>query len=151
MPRSRGHALIALAATITAVVPFLTDWNDTHVFNPQWLPHARFHTATSIGMAAILSPVALWLLWRRPNDPAAVTAAALIPIAYWAPFFAAAGVRGAGIEDPGRRLPRIAGIPTNLLGAGATTLTASLGWYLDRRARPIASRPGDSGAAAPTR
>ena len=137
MPRSSGRALIALAATVTAVVPFLTDWNDTHVFNPQWLPHARFHTVTSLGMAAILSPVALWLLWHRPDDPAAVTVAALIPLAYWAPFFAAAGVHGAAIEDPGRRLPRIGGIPTNLLGAGVTTLTAGLGWYLDRRARSL--------------
>jgi hypothetical protein len=135
MPLALGRALIALAAAITAVVPVLTDWNETHVFNPRWPPHARFHMATSLGMATILSPVALWLLWRRPHDPAAVTVAALIPIAYWAPFFPAAGLRGAGLEDPGVRLPRLAGLPTNVLGAGATTLSAGLGWYLDRRAR----------------
>jgi hypothetical protein len=35
----------------------------------------------------------------------------------------------------GVRLPRLAGLPTNVLGAGATTLSAGLGWYLDRRAR----------------
>ena len=39
------------------------------------------------------------------------------------------------VEDPGRRLRRIAGVPSNLLGAGATTLAAGLGWYLDRRLR----------------
>jgi hypothetical protein len=135
MQRSSGRLLIALAATLTAVVPILTDWNATHVFNPQWSPHARFHTVTSIGMAVALSPVALWLLWRRSADPAAVTVAALIPMAYWVPFFVAPRVPGAAIEDPGRRLTRVAGIPSNLLGAGATTLTAGIGWYLDRQAR----------------
>lgn len=113
MPRALGHALIALAAAITAVVPVLTDWNETHVFNPHWLPHVRFHMATALGMATILSPVALWLLWRWPHDPAAVTVAALIPITYGAPFFPAAGLRGASIEDPGVRLPRLAGPPAH--------------------------------------
>ena len=81
MHRSRGQLLIALATTLTAVVPIRTDWNATHVFNPQWSPHARFHTVTSIGMAVALSPVALWLLWRRsPDQDAAVTVAAAIPI-----------------------------------------------------------------------
>jgi hypothetical protein len=61
--------------------------------------------------------------------------AALIPITYWGPFFVAALVPGTAIEDPGHRLRRIAGVPSNLLGAGATTLTAALGWYLDRRLR----------------
>ena len=51
------------------------------------------------------------------------------------PFFVAALVPGTAIEDPGRQLRRIAGVPSNLLGAGATTLTAGLGWYLDRRLR----------------
>jgi len=141
MQRYRGRLLISLATLLTGVVPWLTDWNDTHVFNPQWPPHARFHGAVSIALSTALSPVALWLLWRRSADPAAAaTVAALIPAAYWGPFFAAALLPGAGIEDPGRRLRRIAGVPSNLLGAGATTLTAGLGWYLDRRARAARSR-----------
>jgi hypothetical protein len=78
--------------------------------------------------------MALWLLWRRSADrDAATTMAAMIPIAYWGPFFPATLVPGTALEDPGHRLPRIAGIPTNVLGAGATVLTAALGWFLARR------------------
>ena len=59
MPRNIGKMLISLAAIITAVVPFLADWNDSHLFSPQWSPHARFHGAVSLGMTTILSSVAL--------------------------------------------------------------------------------------------
>src|SRR6266568_8633235 len=90
MRRNIGKMLISLAAIITAVVPFLADWNDSHLFSKQWSPHARFHGVVSLGMTSLLSSVALWLLWRRsPDQDAAVTVAAMIPIAYWGPFFPA--------------------------------------------------------------
>jgi hypothetical protein len=131
-----GRILISIAAIVTAVAPFLADWNDSHIFSSQWSPHARFHGAVTLGMTTILSPLALWLLWGRSKDrDTAVTTAAAIPIAYWGPFFLAPLVPGTALEDPGHRLVRIVGVPTNLLGAGATTLTSALGWYLDRRAR----------------
>ena len=105
MRRNIGKMLISLAAILTAVVPFLADWNDSHLFSPQWSPHARFHGAVSLGMTTILSSVALWLLWRRsPDQDASVTVAAAIPMAYWGPFFLAPFVPGTAVEDPGHRL-----------------------------------------------
>src|SRR5579864_1399019 len=139
MRQNIGNMLISLAAILTAVVPFLADWNDSHLFSPQWSPHARFHGAVSLGMTTALSSVALRLLWRRsPDQDAAVTVAAAIPIAYWGPFFLAPFVPGTAVEDPGHRLVRIVGVPSNLMGAGATIVTAGLGWYLDRRLRTAA-------------
>ncbi len=141
MRHNSGKILISIAAIITAVVPYLADWNDSHLFSPQWSPHARFHGVVSLSMNTILSSVALWLLWRRSADrDAAVTVAATIPIAYWGPFFLAPFVPGTAVEDPGHRLVRIAGLPSNLLGAGAATLTSGLGWYLDRRLRSSVGR-----------
>src|SRR5205085_12118456 len=35
----------------STLFPYTTLFRSTHVFNPQWLPHARFHTVTSLGMA----------------------------------------------------------------------------------------------------
>src|SRR5260221_7387048 len=134
MRRNIGKMLISLAAILTAVAPFLADWNDSHLFSPQWSPHARFHGAVSVGMTTMLSSVALWLLWRRsPDQDAAVTAAAAIPIAYWGPFFLAPFVPGTAVEDPGHRLVRVVGGPSNLLGARGTIGTAGLGWFFERR------------------
>ncbi len=49
MRQNLGRLLISLAALITAVAPFLADWNDSHLFSSQWSPHARFHGAVSLG------------------------------------------------------------------------------------------------------
>jgi len=134
MPQQRGKLLISLAAILTIVFPWWQDWNDSHIFSPQWPPHARFHGVVSLVMTTILSVVALWVLWRPSKEPeTAATVAAAIPVAYWGPFFLAPFIPGAGVEDPGHRLVRIAGVPPNLLGAGATAILAGLGWYLDRR------------------
>src|SRR5947209_19743437 len=98
MRRNIGKILISLAAIITAVVPFLADWNDSHLFSPQWSPHARFHGAVSLGMTTILSSVALWLIWRRsPDQDAPVTVAAAIPMAYCGMLFLASFVHDTSV------------------------------------------------------
>ena len=137
-PLSTGRVLISIAAAATGVAPVIADWNRSHIFSDQWSPHARFHGIVSLGMAILLSPLALWLAWRRtPDEHAAVTAAAMIPIAYRSPFLVAPLVPGAGVDDPGHRLPRLAGrLPPNLLAAAVTASTAALGWLLERRGRP---------------
>jgi Family of unknown function (DUF6640) len=141
MLRIIGRLLISLAVLATAIIPIRSDWNDSHVFSTQWSPHARFHGIVSIGMPVLLAPVALWLLWRRTADPdAAATVAALIPVAYWGPFFVALIVPGAAIVDPGQRLTLIGGVPSPLFGASATILVAGLGWYLDHRDRNAGKR-----------
>lgn len=135
--QSIGKMLISLADILTAIIPFLADWNESHIFSKRWSPHARFHGVATLSMTALLSSSALWLLWRRsPERDTAVTVAAAVPIAYWGSFFLAPLVPGTAVEDPGHRLRRIVGIPSNLLGAGAATLTSSLGWYLARSGRP---------------
>src|SRR5260370_8605904 len=90
MRRNIGKMLISLAAILTAVVPFLADWNDSHLFSPHWSPHAPFHGAISVGMTTMLSSVALWLLWpRSPDQDAASPVGAAIPTPSCDPFFPA--------------------------------------------------------------
>jgi len=131
-----GRLLISVAAVITAIAPVRADWSTSHVFSSQWSPHARFHGVTYLGMAVTLAiTAALSLLWGRPPRRETTAAAAMIPIAYWSPFFLAPLVPGTALEDPGHPVPRVAGLPANLLGAAATTASAALGWYLDLRLR----------------
>ncbi len=50
--------LRALAA-LTAVGGFVVDWNRTHLFNPRWPPHARFHDAHTIALGSLLGSCGL--------------------------------------------------------------------------------------------
>jgi hypothetical protein len=132
MWRHGGRALISAAVIQTAIVPTLADFNDTHVFSDGWSPHARFHGVVALVMNAVLAPMGLWLLWRRDPEPGVVAA---FPAAYWGAFFLAALIPGTGVEDPGHPVPRLAGLPANMIAAAVGVLTAGLGWYLDRGTR----------------
>jgi hypothetical protein len=133
--QNTGRLLISIAAVVTAVAPLRADWSDSHVFSGQWSPHARCHGVTYLGMAVTLAIAALSLLWGRPPRRETTAAAAMIPIASWGPFFLAPLVPGTPLEDPGHPVARVAGVPANLIGAAATTLSAATGWYLDGRLR----------------
>lgn len=133
--RMLGRGLLTLANLITVAASMGADWNDSHVFNKRWPGHARFHAVTALAMTTTLSSLNVWSMWSRRTDrTTARVFAAAVPAAYWAPFFLAPLIPGTTIEDPPHPVPRLAGMPTNLLGAAATTATAISGWLIDRRA-----------------
>jgi hypothetical protein len=84
---------VPLAAGIIAFAAF--QWNTTHVFNPKWHPHARFH-AVQIGLFFIaLSAIGLWLVWGSAvSPPTAAWLAAAVPVVFWGGEFAALLVPG---------------------------------------------------------
>lgn len=137
MRRNAGRWLLTLADLITIAAPIAADLNSSHLFNERWPRHARFHGVVALAMASALSAFAIWRLWTPSADRSSGRAiAAAVPLAYWGPFFPAVAFPGAALDDPPHPVPRLAGIPTNLLGATATTAVAIAGWLLDRRLRP---------------
>ena len=132
--RQAGRGLLTLANLITVAAPVVADWNDSHIFNRRWPSHARFHGVTALAMTTTLAGLNLWSLWSGSTDRRTSRLfAAAVPVGYWAPFFLAPLVPGTGVDDPPHPITRVAGVPTSLLGAAATTLTAAAGWLLDRR------------------
>jgi hypothetical protein len=129
------------AVVITVAAPIAADWNDSHIFNDRWPRHARFHGVTALAMTTTLSATAGWSVWSGAADrDTARFFAAAVPVAYWAPFFLAPLVPGTAVDDPPHLVPRLAGVPVNLLGAAATTATAAVGWWMDRRSAGALAR-----------
>jgi hypothetical protein len=138
--RLLGRSLLTLANVITGAAPIAADWNDSHIFNERWPAHARFHGVTALAMATSLSAVNIWSVWSGATDRSTARFfATAVPVAYWAPFFLAPLVPGTAVDDAPHPVPRLAGVPTSLLGAAATTATAAVGWFIDRRSTVIPS------------
>ena len=46
------------------LIPYL-EINHSHVFNPQWPPHARFHEVWQLATNMTFGVMALWLVWFK--------------------------------------------------------------------------------------
>jgi hypothetical protein len=132
-----SRLMLSGAAIGTIVGTGRADLNRTHVFNPNWPPHARFHGAAGWGTVTGSQLLALWLIWRpgqqRAEHDLAVKTAALLPLIAWAPFFAALATPGTAVEDEPGHLPRIVSVPANLIPAALVPAIAGLGYLLHRR------------------
>ena len=132
-----GKSLLTLILVGGALMSFILDWRANHLLNPLWHPHARYHAAILLFLFAGVASVATWLLWRPSREPrVALTAASLISLAYWTPFFYVPyflpiSSYWAGL--PGHE-PRITGmiVYPNLLVVGVCVLLTATGWWLGR-------------------
>ena len=69
-----GRALISLTSLVTAVGPYRADWNETHVHNPAWPPHAKFHNGQTMSMGLCLGLACVYYTWRDSTADSAITA-----------------------------------------------------------------------------
>src|SRR4051812_19649895 len=127
-------ALRALALT-TAISGFVADWNRTHLFNPTWPPHARFHDAMTIALGTGLGSTALYLL-RDRADRREVAVGAALPVLFWASMgaaFAFPGTAGLEAEFP-QYVPRVGGVWINERFPSALMIAAAaVAYALERR------------------
>jgi hypothetical protein len=96
-----GKSLLTFLLGVFPLLNVLFDWNQTHVFNPTWPPHARFHAAWGSVLAWAVVAIAIWLLWRRSAEPeVGAKVALLVLLAIWTPFFyLTLVVPGTSLED----------------------------------------------------
>jgi hypothetical protein len=135
-----GKAILTFVIAVFPAINVLADWNKSHLFNPTWHPHARFHAAVMSLIVWCVSAIALWLLWRRSKEPElGVKVAALLALTLWTPFlYADRLVPGSSqlVDYPSSaHVPQIAGIvlyPQVVLALMAVVLIAG-GYGLARR------------------
>jgi hypothetical protein len=93
---SQAGRIILTAPLVLGIIAFVAfQWNTTHVFNPKWHPHARFH-AVQLGLFFVAaSGIGVWLIWGSAVSlPSAAWLAAAVPLVFWGGEFAALLVRG---------------------------------------------------------
>ncbi|KAF2787640.1 hypothetical protein K505DRAFT_329538 [Melanomma pulvis-pyrius CBS 109.77] len=67
---SLGRTLLALVAVTTGIGGYIADWNTTHVYNPRWPPHAKFHNGQTMSTGLLLGVSAIYYLVRATPSPA---------------------------------------------------------------------------------
>ena len=128
-----GRVLLALNAVWAPLGAFRFDWNETHVFNPAWPPHAKFHNAQTMSLAVGLAALAVWKV--RPGAPRPQEAAAVASL-YWLTQLSSVMFPGTALQDPGQPPPpRLGPVPVDQRFVALVGLaTAGLGAVALRKA-----------------
>jgi hypothetical protein len=135
-----GKLFISLVAVFTSVSPYLADWNMTHIYNPAWPPHAKFHNAQTMVLGTLLGVLSMYCLWLRAGIPEKqkLNEATVLASLYWLAQLPATRFPGTALTDPGinsLKMPVILGIEFNQLTLGITVIypLIVLGYYLESR------------------
>ena len=143
-----GRFVLSGVAALTAAGGWLADVNRTHLFNPRWLPHAKFHDAWTVLLGTGLGSLGLYLLRRRGTDPELDLAlGAGLPALFWtaqAGSYLFPGTKGMESEFPDR-LPEVAGVRVNEAVGSALMLTLTAAGYLLARRGAEDPESGDRG------
>lgn len=125
---STGRALLTVTSLTTMCGCYLADWNETHIHNPDWPPHAKFHNAQTMSFGAALGAVGLWALWghRRGGEHGLRLATGAASL-YWITQMSALLYPDTKLADP----PRPPG--KQPVVAGACLALNALAYGLERR------------------
>jgi hypothetical protein len=139
---SKGRRILTSVAALTSVGGFLADWNRTHLFNPNWPPHAKYHDAQSILLGSLLGASGLYFLRKKGKDPERDLAlGALLSAFFWVAqgmSFAFPGAEGFESEFP-EKVPRIRGVWVNERFSSALMLILTMVGYVAERRNLIKS------------
>jgi len=116
---SIDRILVSIVSLVTIFGAFIFDWDKTHIFNPDWPAHAKFHNGQTMSMGVALGLLSLWLLWRKKKISSFdFNLAVVIASLYWVTQASAILYPGTAFFDPNTvDLPRshVFGFPVQVV------------------------------------
>lgn len=148
-PLTGARLVVSLLALFTAVSPYVADFNRTHVYNPYWPGHARFHNGQTMTFGLLSGLLTLYFLWGKSTGPALENwrVACLLAALYWLALVPARFYPGATLTDPrygGRPIDVVLGVPAHGIGAAG-----GCGGLLVGGSPAVAGGAGVAGRPAP--
>ena len=96
-----SRLLFTLSGIGLALGAHLADLSPSHIFDPRWPPHAKFHTGQTLSMSLLLSLLTILFAWRKTSDQReAMFATAGFAAAYWVTQATAIAYPNTAFYDP---------------------------------------------------
>ena len=122
--------LITLATLFYGIVPLLADLNETHLLNPNWMPHAKLHLAWLLGTNSLLALYSMYLIWIRSLIIQAGLIGGFVMLGFWiAAVFK--NSYGGLFVDPNIDAPTILGLNPNVFAFMFVTIFLVAGISLE--------------------
>lgn len=116
--------LLTLSILLYAVVVPYLEINDTHVFNPAWVAHAKLHEVWQLITNSSLGAVALWLTWFTVDGRGKASLIALLVTGGFLAAFAMQDFYGGSMVHPDGTEKTVFGINVGVLGFGWVFLSS---------------------------
>ena len=102
------------------IVPYL-DINETHVWNPDWTPHARIHEVWQLITNSSIGLLCLWLVWYKKEARLSTLLSLIVMGGFLLAFFLKDGYGGSMKYVDGSE-KTVLGINIGILGFGIAFL-----------------------------
>lgn len=124
--------LITFAVLTWGVGVPILEINATHVFSPDWTPHARIHEAWQLLTNSSLGLVCLWLAWRRHETRLAAILGLTITGGFMAAFMMR-GLFGGSMKYLDGSEKTLLGVNIGVLGFSIVITCLGLAIYLSKK------------------
>lgn len=122
-----GRRLLGFSIVSTVIIVAIADvFNRTHLFNPDWAPHARFHNGMQAWTLLLVSIVSWRGLMKHRYGVAAIA-----PATFWPGLWLSLPIPGTTVYATEAMAE--AGIPINLILATIWLALTGLGYWLANR------------------
>jgi hypothetical protein len=132
MPLS-SRLIFVLLAILLPLGSHLADFNRTHIFNPNWPPHAKFHGGQTLMFSWLLGICSVFFSWRKSEDRlTTILAASFFAAVYWIAQIGAIFYPGTAVFDPDTITPAsvLMGIPGQIYAEAFFLILAGLATWL---------------------
>ena len=130
-----GQAIMTVATLVYGLGPLIIDLTETHVFHPEWTPHARMHMVWLLGTNTLIALVALYFLWLHKSVAFGANLTGILGLCVYGSFMLSAFTSplygGAMGDEDG--VPLIMGMDANILGFSIALTLLLTGWFLIRK------------------
>ncbi len=135
-PAKISRWLITIATLVYGFIPPLVDLTSTHVFHPDWMPHARLHAVWQLGTNSGLALLALYQMWvKSDNELLRIRFAGLIGLCVYGGFFVGALTHplfGGALADEQGGVPTVMGLYGNVIAFTPMLMLVISGLWLSR-------------------
>jgi hypothetical protein len=128
-----ARILITIGVLVYALAVPLLELNDTHVFNPEWPPHARLHEVWQLATNSMIGLLALWLAWGKGSVRMPAVLALMVMGGFLLAYASRAGYGGSMVLSVGSVERTVLGLNLGVIGAVIVVVTAVVALVLDAR------------------
>ena len=129
-----SRLLFTLVGVSLPIAAHAADMNESHIYNPEWPPHAKFHDGQTLSMSIVLGALTIFLAWKSsryvPTMVAGTACAASLYFVTQSSAILYPGTAYSESEVP----PTLLGIPAAHVIDGVYLSTVAIATYLGLRA-----------------